>query len=87
MIELKNITKTYKITQRNAGIGNAFKSYFKREYNEIKALDNISFKINEGEMVGYIGPNGARKVNNNKNNVWNFNTGLRRVQNKWNDSI
>lgn len=61
MIELKNITKTYKIVQRNAGLGNAFKSYFKREYKEVKALDDISFKINEGEMVGYIGPNGAGK--------------------------
>lgn len=61
MIELKNITKTYKIVQRDAGLGNAFKSYFKREYKEVKALDDISFKINEGEMVGYIGPNGAGK--------------------------
>lgn len=51
MIELEHITKTYKVAQRNAGLGNAFKSYFKREYTKINALDNISFKINEGEMV------------------------------------
>ena len=61
MIELEHITKTYKVAQRNAGLGNAFKSYFKREYKELKALNDISFKINEGEMVGYIGPNGAGK--------------------------
>lgn len=61
MIELEHITKTYKVAQRNAGIGNAVKSYFKRDYKEIKALNDISFKINEGEMVGYIGPNGAGK--------------------------
>ena len=61
MIELEHITKTYKVAQRNAGLGNAFKSYFKREYKEVKALNDISFKINEGEMVGYIGPNGAGK--------------------------
>ncbi len=32
MIELENITKTYKISKRNAGIKNAFKSYFKKDY-------------------------------------------------------
>lgn len=70
MIELEHITKTYKIAKRDAGLKNAVKSYFKRDYTEVKALDDISFKINEGEMVGYIGPNGARQVNYNKNNVW-----------------
>lgn len=40
-----------KVAKRNAGLKNAFKSYFKREYTKINALDNISFKIHEGEMV------------------------------------
>ena len=79
MIELQNITKTYKVTKRNAGLKNAAKSYFKREYEQVKALDNISFKIEEGEMVGYIGPNGARKVYNNKNYVWYFNSRFRKM--------
>jgi len=61
MIELKNISKTYKIARRNAGFKEAMKAFFRREYEYIHALKNISFMIRDGEMIGYIGPNGAGK--------------------------
>lgn len=61
MIELKNISKTFKVARRNAGFKEATKALFRKEYEYIKALDNITFNISEGEMVGYIGPNGAGK--------------------------
>ena len=61
MIELKNINKTFKVARRNAGFREAAKSFFHKEYEYVKALDNITFTIPEGEMVGYIGPNGAGK--------------------------
>lgn len=60
-ILVENITKTFKISKRREGLINAFLSVFHREYVTIKALDGISFKIEEGELVGYIGPNGAGK--------------------------
>lgn len=61
MIELKGISKSFKIAKRDAGFGAAAKAFFKREYELLQALDKISFTINDGEMIGYIGPNGAGK--------------------------
>lgn len=60
-IDVKNVSKEFKVFTREKGLGNALKSIFKREYQIIKAVDNISFQINKGELVGYIGPNGAGK--------------------------
>lgn len=61
IIHIRNISKQFKVSQREAGLKNAIKSFFNREYKIINALDDISFDIKRGEIVGYIGPNGAGK--------------------------
>lgn len=61
MITMEHISKTYRIHKRDAGFFSSFKSLFHKEYEHVRALDDISFTIREGEMVGYIGPNGAGK--------------------------
>lgn len=61
MIEVSNLSKQYRITKRKPGLGGAIQGLFKREYIEKNAVDNISFKINQGETVAYIGSNGAGK--------------------------
>ena len=63
MIEFQNIRKTYRVAKRQAGFMNAVKSLFSREYETIHALDNVSFRIDDGNIIGYIGPNGAGKTN------------------------
>lgn len=61
MIEVKNLSKSFKVAERNGGIASAVKSLFNPKYKMVQALQDISFNISPGEIVGYIGPNGAGK--------------------------
>ena len=61
IINVKNLCKSYKVVKRDSGFINSLKSFFKREYKIVKAVNDITFTIKKGEIVGYIGPNGAGK--------------------------
>ena len=60
-IEVKHVSKCFKVVKREKGFKNALKSFFKREYITVDAARDINFSIEKGEIVGYIGPNGAGK--------------------------
>jgi len=61
MIEVKNLTKEFRSFRRREGVLGAIQNLFVREYVTVHAVDNVSFSIEPGEMVGYIGANGAGK--------------------------
>ena len=61
MIEMKGISKTYRVRRREAGLGNAVRSLFSQACTDIPALREMTFSIPDGQIVGYIGPNGAGK--------------------------
>lgn len=61
IIEVKNLVKQYKIIEKQDGLLGYFKNLIKPQYNKIIAVNDINFEIEEGELVGYIGENGAGK--------------------------
>ncbi|MDR0914786.1 MAG: ATP-binding cassette domain-containing protein [Oscillospiraceae bacterium] len=60
-IIVENLSKTFKIKEKQKGIGGALKSLVAPKTKLIKAVEDISFTIDDGQAVGFIGPNGAGK--------------------------
>ncbi len=62
MIDVRGLAKHYKVHRRPPGVAAALRSVFHREYEMVKAVDGIDFRVAEGERVGFLGPNGAGKT-------------------------
>lgn len=61
IIELKNVTKEFKVLNRHEGLKGSIKDLFSRDYRIVRAVDNINLQVEQGEIVGFLGPNGAGK--------------------------
>lgn len=61
IINVKNLSKTFKINRHYRGFWGTVRNLFARERVLVKAVDDVSFSIEAGELVGYLGPNGAGK--------------------------
>ena len=62
IIDIKNISKTFKAFHREAGLKGAINSFFKRNYKNFDVLSDINLEVDEGEIIGILGENGAGKT-------------------------
>jgi ABC-2 type transport system ATP-binding protein len=61
-VEVEHLSKHYRVHKRASGVGAALRSLVHRDYEERRAVVDLSFAIAEGERVGFLGPNGAGKT-------------------------
>ena len=61
-LDVRQLTKTYHVPEREAGLGAAVRSVFRRRTRAVEAVAQVSFSLQPGEFVGFVGPNGAGKT-------------------------
>ena len=78
MITLEKITKDFRVHRRDPGLKNAVRSLFTRDTTVVRALNEVSFSIGDGEMVGYMAKR-RRKVHDRQDHVRHSHPGQRRL--------
>ncbi len=61
VVHVRNLSKIFRGYRREEGLAAALKSLVRRVPTEVAAVSDVTFAIDPGEMVGYIGANGAGK--------------------------
>lgn len=61
IIEVKKLSKDFKVKTKEKGFKGSIKSMFKPKYKIVHSVKNINLNIEKGEIIAFIGPNGAGK--------------------------
>ncbi len=62
VIEVEKLTKTYQVADKDPGLVGTLKHFLFRKVYDVSAVKEVSFSIQEGEIVGFLGANGAGKT-------------------------
>ncbi len=61
MIETTNLSKAFRVARRRPGFLGGLRSVVDPEVRIVRAVNDLSLRIERGEMIGLVGPNGAGK--------------------------
>lgn len=61
IITVEHLSKHFKVHKRRTGFWGNLSSTVSRKHDIIKAVNDVNFSLDRGELVGYIGANGAGK--------------------------
>jgi ABC-2 type transport system ATP-binding protein len=61
-IHVAHLAKHYQVHEREPGLAGSLRAFVRRKYRIVRAVDDVSFDIEGGAMVGFLGPNGAGKT-------------------------
>ncbi len=61
-VVVDGLTKHFKVPIRDTGVKESVRSLFKRDFRNVRAVEEVSFELAPGEIVGFLGPNGAGKT-------------------------
>ena len=62
IIDVQNLGKVYPVAVKDPGMKGTLRHFFRRTYRNIEAVKQVSFSIEPGEIVGFLGANGAGKT-------------------------
>ena len=62
IIEIENLSKSYRVYQKHEGLLAAMRGLMHREYRDVEAVRGVNLSVEQGEFVAFLGPNGAGKT-------------------------
>jgi ABC-2 type transport system ATP-binding protein len=62
VIRVERLTREFTVTEREPGLRSALRSVARRRRRTLVAVENLTFTVEAGEVMGFLGPNGSGKT-------------------------